>query len=89
MFWTIAVVLVLIAAAAVLRYSYGNLFERLVAPFKRRFGWRKETVIGAIGILTLLAWIVVFLSADEESKIPFGDLIPKFFGGQSDQAPKD
>jgi len=80
--WLIAVLGCAVVLAVLLRRRYGNLYAKLTGAFERTTGLGWPTFLRALGILTLLAWAVVYLAFGSGEK-GLGEL----FQGQTGGAP--
>ena len=74
MFWLFSAVALLLIAAIVIRVRFGNLYQRSVDFFESKTGLSLRSLLLLLGGVTLVAWLIVALTADEAARPPFRKL---------------
>ena len=83
--WVLALVLTIVAFGAYLRWRYGNLYQRLSAAVERATGVKMVVVVRALGILTVVAWAVVYVLSRSDPDTGLEELLGRP-AGRSDGA---
>ena len=84
----LAVLLLLVLFAVLVRRRFGNVYQALGDALERRTGITMAQVARALGLLTLAAWAAVYLLFGSDEKEGLDSLVPHKLTDPADgQAP--
>ncbi len=78
-----ALLIALIISAFMLRRRYGNVYKAMTEALERRTGLSMTTIWRGLGILTLIAWGIIYLTYGGEEDIGLDRLFDGLFQAPS------
>ena len=78
----------LVALGIYVRRRYGNLYERFSEAVERATGLTMTSIVQGLAILTLIVWVVVYLTFGGDQKEGLEEIFQEFLPDSKDQAPE-